>query len=627
MKRFFIVWIVFSLFFSACGTLEISIATPGSDSPSDPLAPPTEEPKLSLDSSSEAIQQAMLNSATKWLSIRMDGTVTQYAMPGTDSQTHSFREQVWIDQSTSRFRVLTGTDLETASRLLVSDGFTILNLDVRTGKSESSSLPEFARVKQFVPTLQPEHGYPQPLWGQIGTQLSQLAFSSDFAQNDGTFTPIGTEFVADRETLVVEWTFAQNELPSWRMWLDTKTAVILKMQMLGKGGGEAVQSEVVVNQVSFDDIFANSLFDFQIASQPQFSDISGNPLTATETVPAYSIEDPSLGEVYFSVTDHNYGRETIKLMRLPGSCAAEQSTCPKPEEVALPFHSYFAITSLVWSRTGEKAAFAYPVSEDGNRTSLFLFDPEQETWQPLAEFSYIDPPFWSPNGEWLAFRVQDGMGSDEIYVVRQDGTQLTNLSAEEKLPVDGRPYVLNGWINGNVILRGRNDMIFLVRVENGSVRPLFEAPEAKSLFVPSPDGSLLAYFEIMDQKTTLKLLTPDGNPLRELVSFQNVSIHPITWSPDGKQIAFAKTSADPSKGQDVYVIGLDGRNLQQVYHSNSASVTDVIFSPDGKYLLMPDDDPTGRHIFVVNLSTLEQHMLQAPGLRLDWWWLMPSWKN
>jgi hypothetical protein len=35
---------------------------------------------------------------------------------------------------------------------------------------------------------------------------------------------------------------------------------------------------------------------------------------------------------------------------------------------------------------------------------------------------------------------------------------------------------------------------------------------------------------------------------------------------------------------------------------------------------------SGRHIYVVDLSTLEARLLQAPGLPLDWWWLAPSWQ-
>jgi WD40 repeat protein len=626
MRRSSVILIVLSLFLSACGTFEVSLATPA------PAIPPgfdlqaTAVPKLSLASSSEEIQREMLESATNWLSIWMDGTITQYAPEGSDAPPQVSREQVWIDLSTNRFRILSGPSEGFAETFKVCDGMTILEMDLKTGQSQSYPLPEFAQVKQFVPTLEPGYGYPQPLWGQIGTPLSQLAFPSDFAQNEGTFKPVGTEFVADHETLVVEWTYAQNDSPSWRMWLDSETAVILKMQTFGKGGGETIQSETIVNEVIYDDIFTDSLFRAP-SSLPQFGDVTGISSDPTQPVPTISSQVDSLGEVYFYVTDHNYGNETIKLVRLPGSCAAGQSSCPEAEEISPPFGLNFSLTSLIWSRKGDVAAMAYPISEDGNKAGLFLFDPGAQTWDSLTEFNFIDPPLWSPDGNWLAFRVQDGEGSDEIYAIKRDGTQLTNLSANDKLPSDGGPYIMNGWISNNVILRGGNNrMIYLMRAEDGFVRSLFETPSAESDLVPSPDGSFLAYFNILGQKTTLNLVTPDGNTLRELTAFRGASIYPIVWSPDGSQLAFAKTTNDPTIGQDVFLIGRDGRNLQQVYYSRNASIAALAFSTDGQYLLLQDDDAAGRHIFIINLSTFEQHILQAPNLPLDWWWLAPSWR-
>src|SRR5690349_15151468 len=98
---------LFAFVLSACGTFEVYVdKTPVGESEI-PGAPATVEPGLSLNSTSEEIQRAMLESATKWKSIWMDGTVTNFAMDGTNSQTMT-REQVWIDLTTSRFRVVSG---------------------------------------------------------------------------------------------------------------------------------------------------------------------------------------------------------------------------------------------------------------------------------------------------------------------------------------------------------------------------------------------------------------------------------------------------------------------------------------------------------------------------------------
>jgi Tol biopolymer transport system component len=258
---------------------------------------------------------------------------------------------------------------------------------------------------------------------------------------------------------------------------------------------------------------------------------------------------------------------------------------------------------------------------------LFLFNPQDQTWKSIAEFNFIDPPMWSPDGDWLAFRVQDGTGRDEIYIIHPDGTGLTNLSANENLPAEGQPYVLNGWINNNVILRGRNDMVYLVRADYPTVKPLFDTPWIKSNFVPSPDGYFLAYVDVNDQSAALKLLTPDGHATRDLAAFEKASIYPVVWSPDGRQLAFVKMTNDIAMGQDLYLIGTDGRNLQQIYHSDMSGMIDLGFSPDGQYLIFEDSDATGRHIFVIDLTTMEKHMLTVPNLPLDWWWMSPSWQR
>jgi hypothetical protein len=585
---------------------------------------------LSLDSTSEEIQAAMLDSATKWDTIWMNGTVTWYDPTGSGNPPQVHREQVWIDQSVNRFRILMGSVDGPASSFKVCDGATILEMDLTSGQSQSQPFPEFAMESHYVPPLEPDTAYPNPLWGQIGTPLSALVFSADRAQNQGTFKPIAIENVAERGTLIVDWTYIQNEQPSFRAWLDIGTAVILKIQEFGKAGGQAVQSELMVDQVVFDAPMNDDLFDLQFSELPSFSDINGNPLTSAEPAPTPSTEDDPLGQVYFYTFNHEYGNETTRLMRLPGSCVAGRIPCPEPETITAPADLNFSLTPLVWSLNGNYAAVAYPVSQDGNASTLFLFDPGKMEWQPLANFNFIDPPIWSPDSNWLAFREQDGLGGEDIYIIRRDGSELTNMTTGDKLPSRGRPYILSGWISNNIILRsgnpGADGLVYLRRVSDGFTKPLFDTRWSKADMVPSPDGSFLAYPDITNQKIVLKLLSPSGNTFRDLATFQNSSIYPIIWSPDGTQIAFARVDSEPIFGQDIYLIGRDGRNLQRVYHSDMGGISTFSFSPDGQYLLIQDDDATERHIFTVDLSTLETNLLQAPGLPLDWWWLAPSWR-
>ena len=616
---------------SGCGTLN-ALSSESPASPAGVIATPgTASVPLSMDSTSAEIQSAMLESATKWNTIWMDGTVTWYDPTGSGQPPQIFHEQDWVDQSANRFRVLLGPRDGAADTFKVCDGATILEMDLKSGQSQSRPLPEFAKASQFVPPVEPDLAYPNPLWGQIGTPLSELIFSADRAQNQGTFVPVALEDVAGRQTLAVDWTYIQSQQPSFHAWLDVETGVILKLQEFGKAGGNEVQSERVVNRIAYDAPMSEDLFSLQFSQMPAFSDISGNPLALAESAPSPSSENDPLGQVYFFIFDHAYGNETTKLVRLPGSCVTSQIPCPEPETITPPpFGLNFSLTPLVWSPNGKYAALAYPLSPDGNTADMFLFDPSKQNWKSLAEFNFIDPPIWSPDGAWLAFRTQDGQGGEDIYAVRRDGSDLTNITASDKLPPEDRPYILNGWIEDNLVLRtrypGGSGLVYLVRMSDGFTRPLFDVPWTKTDIVPSPDGSFLAYTEVNGQKNALKILALENDKVHGLATFHSGSIYPILWSPDSAQIAFTEMAPEPSSEQDVYVIGRDGSNLQQVYRSTMDSLTDIVFSPDGQHLLIQDDDATGRHIYVIDLSTLETHMLQAPGLPLDWWWLAPSWR-
>jgi Tol biopolymer transport system component len=439
------------------------------------------------------------------------------------------------------------------------------------------------------------------------------------------------ESVAGREALVVDWTYIDNSQPSFRAWLDTSTALILRLQEFGKEGGNSIQGERVVNQVVYDKEFDQSLFG--IPSVPlQFGDATGGLATVEGAGAGPTSGKDALGELYFFTLPHQLG-QSVQLVHLPGSCAVGVTQCPQLESVSVPFPFNFNFSALSWSPDGKLAAFAYSDHPNGTPTKLWLFDPFTNTWRSIAEFPYIDPPFWSPDGTWIAFRVQDGKGGEAVYAIHRDGSELKDLTASAKLPVEGRPYVMDGWLTKNIIVRsalpGDTAGVYLLRVSDGTVRPMFNTLLTKAVFVVSPDNAWLVYddYDINSQKHSIKVIEPDGaNPV-ELISFAGGSLYPLIWSPDGNRIAFAHSSNDANFNPtaDVYVIGRDGRGMAQVYEGTT--VGRILYSPDGQYLLIEETtSATGGHLFSVNLNTLEQKILSAPGLTLDTDWYAPSWR-
>ena len=127
------------------------------------------------------------------------------------------------------------------------------------------------------------------------------------------------------------------------------------------------------------------------------------------------------------------------------------------------------------------------------------------------------------------------------------------------------------------------------------------------------------------RRLDLELADSFGVVQQTLASFNGGSLGWLTWSPDGSRFAFVRSSEDlPGSGTDVYVYNMLDGLLSQVYRGQT--IGGLAFSPDGSTLVIQDDDPTGRHLFVVDLDTFQQRLVQSPNVALDEWWLAPSWQ-
>jgi Tol biopolymer transport system component len=351
---------------------------------------------------------------------------------------------------------------------------------------------------------------------------------------------------------------------------------------------------------------------------------------ATESVPA---SEQETGELYFFLQPrHAQAGQSIQLVRVSAICVFDAEKCPPVETIQVPFVFNFTINALSWSPDGKYAAFSYSDHPDGTPTKLWRFDPSAGIWTSLAEFPYIDPPFWSPDGTWIAFRTQDGLGGEDVYVTHRDGTELKSVAAG--LPVEGRPYIMDGWYTENIIMRSAlpansgTRSVYLARASDGYTRPMFETLLTKSQFIAAPDASLLVYdeYDYNNQKHALKVMEPDDANAVTLANFTGGSLYPIVWSPDSQMIAFNYSSFSTGvPSAEVYMVNRDGSKLSSVY--KGTTVGRLVFSPNGKYLLVEETtSATGGHLFLVNLATLEQKILQAPGLSTDYDWYAPSWR-
>ena len=167
---------------STVAALETRVAT---------LAPVTSVFRpLDLNSSSEEIRQAMLNSHKTWQTIWVDGTITS---SGGNSQTFE-RAQVWVDRQTARFRVLTGPMESIPTSVQVSDGTTQARIRLPDGQVTTQSLMDAAHNPTWeAPQALSDTINPHPLDMEIDSPFGEAIFPAALAERGGTLTPTGME--------------------------------------------------------------------------------------------------------------------------------------------------------------------------------------------------------------------------------------------------------------------------------------------------------------------------------------------------------------------------------------------------------------------------------------------------
>jgi hypothetical protein len=169
-----------------------------------------------------------------------------------------------------------------------------------------------------------------------------------------------------------------------------------------------------------------------------------------------------------------------------------------------------------WSPDGSQIAFAGSVEDPFGISLLDVVSGDVRLIPGTDEISVGDPT-WSPDGERIAFEASTDSDTDpgqrwDIYSVRLDGSELTNLS---RTPDDSETWPAWSW---------STDRIAFVR-----------GGETPGVYTMTPNGS--------DEVLVIDELADPASP---------------TWSPDGTMLAF---SADTGQ---VYTVGEDGRDLRAV---------------------------------------------------------------
>ena len=310
---------------------------------------------------------------------------------------------------------------------------------------------------------------------------------------------------------------------------------------------------------------------------------------------------------------------------------------PEPITTPSPFS-----THLSFSRDGTRLAYS-SIVEKWNVQKIAI-DPTSArvvgdpVWVTRGSTIWMRPAP-SPDGESVAF--YSGIGQEDIYIARADGTglrRLTNDRAFDRRPAwspDGKRLIFPSNRTGEF-------QIWVVNADGSGLQALTQARESLSAPVWSPDGSRIAVTAGEVDKSRVWIFQPNvawsAQAPEVLPAFSDTDprFAVWSWSPDGTQLAGQRYLRTPqelslhdsmppggeiSSGGGIVVYSLTSRSYTRLtdYGEFPVWLRDsrrLIFSSRGKLYLI--DSVTKK---VRELLSAANEALTAPSVTHDNQWI------
>ena len=270
-----------------------------------------------------------------------------------------------------------------------------------------------------------------------------------------------------------------------------------------------------------------------------------------------------------------------------------------PDAERIAFACHYPTWSQLWEDKG-RFLLSWGYIDQATEICTARLDGSQFT-RLLHNSASDDFPAWSPDGQRIAYLSElpytPGVEWERaIYVVEKDGTRPMKLSAGFQLQLEKPVWAPSGqelYFSGEdrLAVAGSGYNLYAVNVEDGELRALTSLPGDEVGAQWSPEGSRLAYLWFprgfrweMSESAAIRIMDETGRD--QVVVEDFVNIGHLSWSPDGKRLAFwATLPGDCPAGTcaEVFVIDPADTTIECLTGKYELGRIDQIaWSPDGE---------------------------------------------
>ena len=289
-------------------------------------------------------------------------------------------------------------------------------------------------------------------------------------------------------------------------------------------------------------------------------------LVFSRSCDGYTTDGSGSQSLYTSDTSGIKGTKLVRNLEVGGE--------PPKTEIASTFYL---------APDGQQVAFVkdkniYKMNADGSGMTKL-------TKNPGEYISGGSDLFWSPDRTKIAFWLGT-YPKQQIYTINADGTNLKNLTNNPQNEV----YSVNlfwspdssriAYYHGKAgDAAGEQQDIYAIDINRGTAQNLTQKPRNYDEVSWSPDGKLIAFAAGESNNQKLYTINADGSKLTQLASqLELPGISELSWSSDSQQIAFA-FSRITGETSNLYVINRDGSGLTKLTNDQDLNASSPVWQP------------------------------------------------